>query len=356
MDNIFKPEILVVDDDPTNLRFMSEILKDEYKVYLAPSGARALAFLENKHPDLVMLDIAMPGMDGYELVKHIKSISKMRDIPVIFLTGMEGREREQEAFALGAVDYIIKPIAAGIVKARVSLHIELEAYRKKLEDMVDIRTRQLARTQDAMLELMAGMTAIRDSETGAHIKRTTFYTQSLVDNLQRINHPDYQISREYGNDMVKSSKLHDIGKVAVPDNILLKPARLSEYEFSMIRRHTTHGAQILDRAMEELGDIASFMFVAREIIISHHEKWDGSGYPLGLKGGEIPLSGRIMAIADVYDALISKRPYKKSLPHEVAIETIIKDSGTHFDPKLVELSLDVIQGFDYIAQQHKDDP
>ena len=238
----------------------------------------------------------------------------------------------------------------------MGLHIELEKYRKNLEDMVEGRTRQLARTQDVILDVLAGMTSIRDSETGAHIKRTTIYSQLLIENLQRLSLPGYEVSDDYARDIVKSAKLHDIGKVAVPDNILLKPARLSKLEFEMIKQHTVYGAQILDDAMEELGETSSFLDVAREIIIAHHEKWDGRGYPYGIKGEDIPLSGRIMAIADVYDALISHRPYKPSFPHEEAVEIILEDTGTHFDPKLVEVSMDVIGRFREIASKHRDGP
>ncbi len=351
-----KQVILVVDDDATNLRFVNEILKDEYKVYLAPSGERALVFLKSKRPDLILLDLEMPNMNGYEVIKEIKKNQEWKDIPVIFLTGQEGRDKEQEALDLGAVDYILKPISAGIVKARVGLHIELENYRKSLEEMVEVRTEQLARTQDTILEILASMTSFRDNETGAHIKRTTIYTEMLIANLFEKNHPDYQLDDGYAKRVIKAAKLHDIGKVAVPDNILLKPARLTNLEFEMIKQHTVYGALIIDRAKMDLGDTSEFLDVAREIIISHHEKWDGSGYPEALAGTDIPLSGRIMAIADVYDALISHRPYKPSYSHEVAVETLLEDTGAHFDPTLMELSRDVIEQFKEIARIHSDKP
>ncbi len=351
-----KREVLVVDDDPTNLRYIHEILKDEYKIYLAPSGERALRFMEGRIPNLILLDVAMPHMDGYEVMRRIKGREALGGVPVIFLTGMEGREREQEALELGAVDYILKPISAGIVKARVGLHIELESYRKDLESVVATRTAQLATTQDVILNVMANMTSIRDNETGSHITRTTFYVQLLVDNLRTLDVPGYRLGEEYALDIVKSARLHDIGKVAVPDNVLLKPARLSQLEFDRIKQHTVYGAQILDNAMRELGETASFLRVAREIIISHHEKWNGAGYPRGLRGSAIPLSGRIMAIADVYDALISRRPYKPCFGHDVAVSTIVEDAGTHFDPYLIEMSREVMEQFEAIAKEFRDEP
>lgn len=351
-----KPVILAVDDDATNLRFLGEILQEQYKPYLAPSGERAIRFLEKRIPDLILLDVEMPQMSGYEVIRQIKQNEKWKDIPIIFLTGLEGRDNEKEALALGAVDYILKPISAEIVKARAGLHIELELYRKGLEKMVKKRTVQLHRTQDVILDILANMTSVRDSETGAHIKRTTYYVQELVDNLRQKDHPRYQIPDLYAENIIKSAKLHDIGKVAVPDHILLKPARLTEVEFEMIKQHTTYGAQILESAIAELQEESYFLNVAKEIVESHHEKWNGQGYPKGLKGEEIPLSGRIMAVADVYDALISNRPYKQGFSHEQAVEIILKDSGTHFDPTLLELCRDSLDKFREIAQQHQDDP
>ncbi|MDL2238176.1 response regulator [Christensenellaceae bacterium OttesenSCG-928-K19] len=350
-----KSSILVVDDDPTNLKLVNEILKGDYKVFLAPSGERALVFLETRIPDLILLDLEMPGMNGYDVIKKLKQTPAWKDIPVIFLTGQEGRDKEQEALDLGAVDYVLKPITVGILRSRVALHIELAQYRKSLESMVDERTTQLRRTQDTILDILASMTSFRDNETGAHIKRTTIYAQMLLEKLRKSGHADYQIEQAYADSIVKAAKLHDIGKVAVPDNILLKPARLSEAEFEMIKQHTVFGALIIDNAMEELGDTSDFLSVAREIIISHHEKWDGRGYPNQLAGKDIPISGRIMAIADVYDALISHRPYKPSYTHDVAVKTILQDAGTHFDPTLVELTKDEIMQFDAIARQHIDE-
>lgn len=348
--------ILCVDDDPTNLRLLLEILGKDHQVFLAPSGERALDFLQFHIPDLILLDVEMPRMSGYEVIRRIKQDALWREIPVIFLTAQGGPEKEQMAFELGAVDYILKPITAGIVKLRAGLHIELGAYRRKLEVMVELRTDQLRHTQDCILDMLANMTAYRNSETGAHIKRTTYYTQEMVDALRRKAPAGYQVSEGYAQSIIKSAKLHDIGKVAMPDLILLKPDHLDHDEFELIKMHTVYGAQIMDNAMEDLGETSSFLSVAREVIIAHHERWDGTGYPYGLCGGDIPLSARIVAIADVYDALISRRPYKEPFTHGEAVEILRKDAGTHFDPVLTELLDDVFDRFADIAREHQDDP
>jgi len=353
--SVMKKEILVVDDDPNNLKFLQEVLKDIYKVYAAPSAERALRFLEKHIPNLILLDIEMPEMDGYELIKRLKADHRWLEIPVIFLTAAEGREKEQRAFELGAVDYALKPISVSVIKARIGLHIELQSYKKDLEHMVEKKTEQLQKTQDAVLEMLSNVTAIRDNETGAHIKRTTIYTERLVYNLMKLQHKDYPVNSDFAENLVKSAKLHDIGKVAIPDNILLKPAKLTPTEFGIIKKHTVFGAQILDEAISELGDDSHFLFVARQLIISHHEWWNGAGYPYGLEGTDIPLAGRIMAIADVYDALISRRPYKEPYSHEFAVNAILSEAGTHFDPVLLELSEPMFRGFEEVTEAYKDE-
>lgn len=355
MNEMNKPMILCVDDEPTNLKFLMEILKESYQVYLAPSGERALVFLAAKKPDLILLDVEMPKMNGYDVIRKIKATPDWADIPIVFLTGLEGRDREQEAFALGAVDYILKPISAGVVKARVKMHVELETYRKSLEELVDVRTEQLNRTQNCLLDMLASVTSYRDQETGEHIKRTTFYIEEICKLLLKETREDYRISCGYAEAMVTAAKLHDIGKVSIPDSILLKPGKLTDEEFEVIKLHTTNGAHLLDNAMDELKETASFLEVAREIIIGHHEHWNGKGYPGGIAGTEIPMSARVMAIADVYDALISRRPYKEPFAHETAIEIIREGAGTHFDPYLIELCEPLFPVFEKIAKEHEDE-
>ena len=358
MDDLYYPDedkVLIVDDNATNLRHLIETLKPYYKVYAAPSGEWALKFLEKHTPDLILLDVEMPGMSGYDVISRLKQDSRWADIPVLFLTAQEGRDKERRAFDMGAVDYILKPIFAGVVLARVRTHMELQMYRKNLEYLVELKTSQLEITQDSILSMLSNVTAYRDNETGAHIKRTTYYVDSITKHLMSIRQKGYNITTEYSRNVVRSAKLHDIGKVAIPDNILLKPGRLTDEEFDLIKQHTILGAQILDDAMADLGDTSSFLTVAREIIITHHEWWNGRGYPQKLVGTEIPISGRIMAIADVYDALISARPYKNSMTHEQALDIIIGDAGTHFDPELVELCKPVYDTFPEIAERYRDE-
>lgn len=350
-----KPLVIVVDDEATNLQILKDILEDDYTVRLSPSGERALAYMQRHIPDIILMDLQMPGMNGYDVIRAINKNPMWQGIPVLILTAQEDRESEELAFELGAVDYIRKPISAGVVKARLNLHMELERHRKNLEGLVNVRTDQLRKTQDAILNILANMTSFRDNETGAHIKRTTIYTQVLMENLIKKRHPDYIVEPQYVDSVVKSAKLHDIGKVAIPDTILFKPAKLTVEEFEVIKKHTIYGGYIIDTAIDELGETSYFLNVARELVIGHHEKWNGSGYPSGIKGDSIPLSARVMAIADVYDALISERPYKKPFSHETSINIILKDSGTHFDPTLVELSIDVMESFKDIALLHKDD-
>jgi putative two-component system response regulator len=326
-----------VDDDATNLRMLQEILKPKYRVYAAPSGERAMAFLGCQTVDLILLDVEMPKMNGYQMIKMLKDDPHLQQIPVIFLTAQEGRDKEEAALRLGAVDYILKPIATGIVMARVNLHIELEDYRKRLETMVSQKTEQLRNTQDSILDILANVTAWRDSGTGGHIARTTTYTQLVVNCLLEKKHPNYIITPRYGEHIVKSSKLHDIGKVAISDSILLKPGKLTHEEFDEIKKHTTFGARMISDAIENLGDDSSFLHVAREIVISHHEWWDGSGYPNKLTGDLIPISGRIMAVSDIYDSLTSERPYKGVLSHDEAMAIIYHETGRHFDPLMIDL-------------------
>jgi putative two-component system response regulator len=233
--------------------------------------------------------------------------------------------------------------------------MELQMYRKNLEKMVEIKTAQLEKTQDSILSMLSNVTAYRDNETGAHIKRTTYFADTIVKQMLAAGSPHFPMSAEYASNIVRSAKLHDIGKVAVPDNILLKPGRLTPEEFDLIKLHTTLGAQIIDDAMEDLGDSSAFLLVAREIIITHHEWWNGKGYPNAASGGDIPISGRVMAIADVYDALISERPYKKPLSHEEAMNIILEDTGTHFDPGIVEVCKPVFDIFPSIAQTYRDE-
>ncbi|MCL1820712.1 MAG: response regulator [Oscillospiraceae bacterium] len=349
-----KRTILAVDDNPVNLHMLTETLRDDYNIATEPSGARALEYLSKTLPDLILIDIKMPVMDGYDVVDILKRDLRFQSIPIIFLTGSESVKDEARAFEVGAVDFIKKPIEPVIVLARVKLHLELELYRKSLEKVVLERTRKLEHTSDAILRLLANVASHRDEETGTHIQRTTDYVELLIYLIQRANLPGYGISKSYGESIIKSAKLHDIGKVAISDNILLKPGKLTPEEFDTMKFHTTEGAHMIDDAIKDLHD-NSMLRVGREIIIGHHERWDGTGYPHGIKGDAIPISARIMAIADVYDALISERPYKKAFSHEKASEIIISEIGTHFDPVIIGLLKDHMDELEKILKRHRDD-
>jgi putative two-component system response regulator len=346
---------LVVDDNATNLKMLQAILKSRYKVFPAPSGERALSFLEKSTPGLILLDVEMPGMSGYDVIEKLKQDERWQDIPVIFLTAQEGRAGEEHAFLMGAVDYILKPISAGVVLKRVQLHIELQNYRKSLERLVEAKTNQVLKSQDTILDILANVTAYRDNETGGHIRRTTVYTELIVEKLFAEKNPRYHMTRNYADNIIKSAKLHDIGKVAIADCVLLKPSRLTDAEFGQIKKHPALGAKMIDNAVRQLGDDSDFLLVAKEIVLSHHEWWNGRGYPFGLAGEGIPLSGRIMAIADVYDALISDRPYKRSFKHRLAMELIWEEAGTHFDPYLMEIMKDSFKFFNNVVYQYDEE-
>lgn len=342
--------ILVVDDSLFILKVIQDMLQDRYTVRLAASAEAAGKMLEESVPDIVLLDLEMPRKDGYEFLGELKRNPDWHDIPVIFLTGMNDRKKEEKALQMGAVDYILKPISNGVLRKRIQMHLELTAYQKKLQNLVDLKTRQLLKTQDMILDILANVTSYRDTDTGAHLIRTTNYSKLIVERLLKAEHPDCAITPEYAHDIIKCAKLHDIGKIAVPDVILQGDRRLTQEEFEQIQKHTTFGAQMIDKTISGMGDDASFLLTAREVVLHHHEWWNGLGYPMQLKGKEIPLSARVMAIADVYDALISKRSYKEPFTHELAIGVLNSEIGTHFDPVMMDIIKDLFPQFKEIAE------
>ncbi|MBX9960149.1 MAG: two-component system response regulator [Burkholderiaceae bacterium] len=354
--------VLVVDDTPDNLALMQSLLRDTYKVKAANNGERALRIVSSEQPpDLILLDIMMPGIDGYEVCRRLKADAATRDIPVIFLTAKAEVEDEQLGFELGAVDYITKPISPPIVQARVRTHLALKAtsdfLRDKnafLEQEVDKRTREVMAIQDVTILAMASLAETRDNETGNHIRRTQHYVQALARRLS--NHPRFAayLTVPTIKLLFKSAPLHDIGKVGIPDRILLKPGKLTSEEFEIMKTHTTLGRDAIAHAEQQLGVEVGFLTIAKEIAYSHQEKWDGSGYPEGLQGDAIPISARLMAVADVYDALISRRVYKDPMPHEEAMDIIRQTAGRHFDPDVVEAFLDIHETFRAIALAYGD--
>lgn len=353
--------VLVIDDTPDNLTLVSGLLGGIYTVRLANNGEKALAMAASNPPNLILLDIMMPGMDGYEVCRRLKADPRTRDVPVIFLTAKAEMADEEQGFELGAVDYITKPISPPIVLARVKTHIALkalaDALRHKneyLEHEVEQRTLEIAAIQDVTILAMASLAETRDSDTGNHIRRTQHYVQALAKTLQ--SHPRFShfLTDRNITMLFKSAPLHDIGKVGIPDRILLKPGRLEPYEFEIMKTHTTVGRDAIAHAERALGTDVAFLSIAKEIALSHQEKWDGSGYPEGLAGDAIPISARLMALADVYDALISRRVYKDGMSHEQAFEIICDSKGSHFDPDIVDSFVVIQEEFRDIALRFSD--
>jgi putative two-component system response regulator len=340
----YKPTILVVDDTPDNLSLMSGLLKDNYKLKVANSGEKALKIARSDTPpDLILLDVMMPEMSGYEVCTALKDAAATRDIPVIFLTAIIDMEEEKHGLDIGAVDYITKPINPPVVLARVATHIKIKAStdflkdkNQYLEQEVARRTRDVAAIQDVTILAMASLAETRNSETSNHIRRTQHYVKALAGQLK--DHPRFH---EYLDDatidlLYKSTPLHDIGKIGIPDHILLKPGKLTADEFEIIKTHSALGRDAIQAAEDRLGMEVAFLQIAKEMAYTHQEKWDGSGYPKGLSGDDIPISGRLMAVADVYDALIRRRVYKGPVSHDVAMEIMREGRGTHFDPDVLD--------------------
>jgi putative two-component system response regulator len=364
-------KVLVVDDTRVNQLLMSAVLKDLYDVQIAGSGQEALNLAWTApHPDLILLDIMMPHMDGYEVCRQLKANPASADVPIIFVTAMVSSEDEEKGFELGAVDYITKPIRQAVVLARVKTHLQIKAsadYMKEkavflsdksdfLEQEVARRTEEIEAIQNVTILTLATLAETRDNETGNHIIRTQFYAAALAEHLK--THPRFA---EFLNErtiklLFKSVPLHDIGKVGIPDRILLKPGSLTPEEFEIMKTHTTLGRDAITKAERRLGVKVEFLSIAKEIAYSHQEKWDGSGYPEGLSGDAIPISARIMAVADVYDALISSRPYKAAMPHEKAVSIIVEGSGRHFDPDIAAAFIALQDEFARISARLSEPP
>ena len=357
-----RPTILVVDDTPDNLSLMSELLKDNYKVRVANNGEKALKYAQGDgKPDLILLDIMMEGLSGYDVIRELKSNPSTRDIPVIFLTAMSAAEDEKKGLEMGAADYITKPISPPIVLARVKTQLEnkevadfLRDQNAFLETEVVKRTRELSAIQDVTILAMASLAETRDSDTGNHIRRTQFYVGALAGKLQTHPRFGYFLSDKTIDMLFKSAPLHDIGKVGIPDRILLKPGRFTAEEFEIMKTHTTLGRNAIEHAEKQLGTQVEFLQLAKEIAYYHQEKWDGSGYPTGAGGDDIPISARLMAVADVYDALISRRVYKEGMPHEKAAAIIVEGKGIHFDPDIVDAFVELQDEFRAIAARFAD--
>ena len=356
--------VLVVDDAEAYVDILVDALGESYHVSVAMDGQAALEAVEEEPPDLILLDIMMPEMDGYEVCRRLKADDRFAKIPVIFLTALTEIENKTKGFQMGAVDYITNPFEVAEAQARVKTHLSLvlasresEMQNEILEMKVLERTRELAVTQDVTIHSLAALAEIRDNETGRHIVRTQRYVQALSRKL--ADHPRFaDVLDEKTVDLLsKSAPLHDIGKVGLPDAILLKPGKLNDEEFAIMKTHCDLGHQALLWAEKlfELERRPSFLSHASDIANTHHEKWDGSGYPRGIKGEEIPVSGRIMALADMYDALVCKRVYKGPFPHEKAVSIISERRGSHFDPDVADAFLEIEETFKRISEEFSDD-
>lgn len=364
-----KSHILVVDDIPSNLKFAEKLLEDKFKLTFTISGAQALKYLSKNTPDLILLDIKMPEMDGFETMEHIKEIPGCSKIPVIFLTSALDNESEIKCFQLGAVDYIRKPFIVEIMMSRINTQLELASYRNKLETLVAEKTATIEkksmiieRLQDVMSTSFAELVESRDGTTGGHIRNTTRYFKVFVDELKTLPKYSPYLSDEIIKILMRSAPLHDIGKIGINDSVLRKESSLSSEEFEYMKSHTKIGGETFQKIYEhmtydhaQLGgetfqkiydklDLTDendqnteFLKIAKELALYHHERWDGTGYPTGISGTDIPLYARILSIVDVYDALTSKRSYKEAFSHEKAMDIIIQDKGVFFDPELTDI-------------------
>ena len=361
-------KVLMVDDNPTNLQVLQATLEGQgYRLLAARDGPSALAVVAKAAPDLILLDIMMPGMDGYEVCRRLKSDPATYDIPVIFLSALEQTEDKVKGFELGAVDYITKPFQPAEVIARVNTHLTLRCLQRQLRDAnaaltelnqnlekkVEERSRELLRSRDGIIFAMAKMTEARDDDTGKHLERICRYVEVLARELART---DAAITEDWIRTVGKTAALHDIGKVGIPDGILLKKGHLNPQEREIMESHPAIGGDTLLELREEMGGGGPFLSRAIEITLGHHERWDGTGYPFGIKGEAIALSARLVAVADVYDALVSKRVYKPGMSHEDASRLIQEGAGKHFDPRVVAAFLARQAEFREIAVILGDEP
>ncbi|MFC4527144.1 two-component system response regulator [Dyella halodurans] len=357
------PAVLVVDDASDNRMILTELLKPLYRVMEAANGEEALVIVEGADkPDIILLDVMMPGMNGFEVCRRLKARADTRDIPVIFLTSLNATEDETRGLVLGAVDYISKPVNPPVVTTRVANHLRLKAaadflrnQNEFLEQEVARRIAEITAVQEVAILALTSLAETRDNETGSHVRRTQHFVKALADHLK--DHPRFsaeldELSRKL---LFQSAPLHDIGKIGIPDVILLKPGRLTPEEFEVMKTHTTLGRDAIQHAEDQLGMNVPFLRLAKEIAYSHQERWNGSGYPQGKKGDDIPVSARIMAVADVYDALISPRVYKKAMSHEDAVAKIVEKRGIDFDPDVVDAFLALQGEFRTIAGRFQED-
>ena len=351
-----KRKIVAVDDNLTNLTALKNILKPLYEVYTVSSAAKMFELLAKIKPNLILLDVEMPDLNGYEAAKFLKNNMDYQSIPIIFVTAKDDADSEMEGLSLGAVDYIYKPYAAPLLLKRIETHMSLEEHKKELQELNDsmqkklvAKISQVLELQNSVIRIVADLVEFRDGATGGHTSRTEKYLQHLVDKLVERDVYNDEISAWDMEVLLTSSQLHDVGKIAIDDSILKKPAKLTDEEFTIMKTHTQIGVDAISKMEKQTAD-NNFFEYAKVIAGTHHEKWDGSGYPNGLRGADIPLVGRLMAIADVYDALVSERHYKEAFVPEKAAEIIENGRGTHFDPMLVDIFRMVSDDFAEISK------
>jgi putative two-component system response regulator len=367
-----KKIIMVIDDEPVNVRVLVDLLQPHYRIRAGSTGETALEILGKPPlPDLILLDVMMPEIDGYSLLKKLRLNPGYREIPVIFVTALQDETDEKHGFELGAADYITKPIRPAIVLARVAAQLELKDARDRLknqndwlESEVHRRMRENILIQDVTLAALAELAETRDSDTGLHIHRTQSYVETLTRHMSDHSRYAAQLGENHRHHIVKAAPLHDIGKVGIEDKILLKPGLLSDNEYDVMKKHTTIGGQTIGNAIskalrlyedvdEEACDTSlAFLNTAQQIALYHHERWDGKGYPEGLKGENIPLGARFMALADVYDAMTSKRVYKPAMPHDEVVKHIKMNGGKQFDPDIVDAFIATEHEFSEIRNLH----
>ncbi|KIM09068.1 MAG: chemotaxis protein CheY [Sulfurovum sp. FS06-10] len=347
-------KIMIVDDIIDNIRVAIGHLQElKCQITYATNGKDALERALANKPDLILMDVMMPFMDGFETARTMKVDTSLEKIPIIFLTAKTDIEDIKRGFECGGVDYIAKPFDGGELISRVKTHLELSLYRQALEEQVSLRTQDIESLKCAVIEAMGSLAEYRDNETGEHIRRTQLYTNIMCEYMMAHGMHQETITPEYTKLFFQSAPLHDIGKVGIKDTILLKPDKLTDEEFSIMKRHAVFGEKVIAKLLKRTGP-TEFLEVAKEIAGGHHEKWDGSGYPRGLKGNAIPLCARIMAVADVYDALVSQRVYKAAFSHEETLHIMNQGAGTHFDPQLIEILNALAEDFNHIAQTYKD--
>ncbi len=365
-----RPHVLIVDDTLGNIELLANILSTDYTVSFAANGTEALALVDRLPIDLILLDVVMPGIDGFEVCRRVKTNPATRDIPVIFLTSLESAVDEEYGLSFGAEDFLHKPVSPPVVLARVRNHLlfasakrTLKRHNDELELLVAERTQEIVRqnrliisAQDATIMAFCALAEARDNETGNHLRRTQNYVRALAERLRFHPRFSHFLTDESIQLLFKSAPLHDVGKVAIPDSILLKPARLNADEWIIMKGHCAAGRHAIVTAARELVENErSFLGFAAEIAYGHHERWDGSGYPQGLSGDNIPISARLMAVADVYDALTTKRVYKDAISHDESVRMMAAERGSHFDPDVLDAMLSIRDTFKEIACRYHDD-